>query len=55
MGLIQSSVGTIDIGLIKDEVNVAAPRRRPRVEMDLLSEKLADTVELAQVADPATS
>lgn len=44
---IRSLVLTINIGLIKDEANVEAPRRGPRVEMHLLSENLVDIVELA--------
>ena len=47
-------IGIVDIGLIKDETNVAAPRRGPRVDLQPLSENLADTVEQAQGADPAT-
>lgn len=51
---LHTPTGTVDIGLIRDEANVAALRRRPRVELQPLSEKLADTVELAQGADSAT-
>lgn len=45
----------MDIGLIRDEANVAKPRRGPRVELHPLSENLADTIELEQGADPANS
>lgn len=45
----------MDIGLIKDKAIVAAPRRRPRVYLQPLSDNLEDTVELAQRADLATS
>ena len=52
---ISSPVGTVDIGLIKDDSNVEALRRGPKVEMHPLSEKLVYTVEFAPGADPATS
>ncbi|TMX02501.1 hypothetical protein EJD97_021341 [Solanum chilense] len=45
--------GTMDIGLFKDEGNVAAAHRGPRIEVPSLKEYLADTVELAQVANLA--
>ena len=48
-------VGTVDIGLIRDEANVAATRRGPRVELHPVSENSAATIELAQGADPSTS
>ncbi|KAG5594966.1 hypothetical protein H5410_036198 [Solanum commersonii] len=35
--------GTLDIGLIRDEVNVAAPRSEPQVEVPPLGADLADT------------
>lgn len=44
-------VGTLDMGLIKDEANVVAPCRCRRIEVPPLSENSADTVELAQGAD----
>ena len=52
---IRSPVGTVDIGLIKDESNVAALQRGPKVEMHPLSVKLVYTVELAQGADSTNS
>ena len=36
--------GALDIGLIRDEANVAAPRREPQIEVPPLSSDLADTV-----------
>lgn len=52
---LRSSVGTVDTGLLKDESNVAAPWKGPRIEMSPLIKNLADNVELAQGADPVTS
>lgn len=46
---------TVEIDLIRDQANVAAPRRGSRVELQALSENLEDTVELVQGDDPATS
>lgn len=43
--------GTVDIGLIKDEANVAVPHRGSRIKVPPLSENLKDTVELAQRDD----
>ncbi|KAG5600404.1 hypothetical protein H5410_031774 [Solanum commersonii] len=40
--------GALDIGLIRDEANVAAPRREPQVEVPPLSTDLADPVGQAQ-------
>lgn len=45
-----SLAGIVDIGLIKDESNLVAPWRGPRVEMYPLSENLIVTVEFAQWA-----
>lgn len=39
----------VDIGLIKDEANVAAPRRRP------MSENFVEMVDLDQGVDTSTS
>ncbi|KAG5599196.1 hypothetical protein H5410_030566 [Solanum commersonii] len=44
--------GTLDIGLIRDEANVASPRREPHVEVPLLGADLVDTVGQAQGIDP---
>ena len=46
--------GIVDIGLIKDEVNVTAPQRGPKVDLQQLSEYLAYTVVKAHEADHAT-
>ncbi|KAG5590166.1 hypothetical protein H5410_040680 [Solanum commersonii] len=43
--------GALDIGLIRDEENVAAPRREPQVEVPPLGTDLADTVGQAQGDD----
>ncbi|KAG5579965.1 hypothetical protein H5410_050592 [Solanum commersonii] len=43
--------GALDIGLIRDEANIAAPRREPQVEIPLLDTDLADTVGQAQGND----
>ena len=53
--MIRSLVGTFDIGLMKDKANTKAPHRCIIIEMHPLSENLADTVELAEGADLATS
>ena len=53
--VLRTLTGTVDIGLIMDEANMAVPRRGPRVDLQPPSENLADTVDLAQVADSATS
>ena len=44
--------GALDIGLIRDEANVAAPRREPQIEVPPLVPDLADTVGQAQGGDP---
>ena len=36
--------GALDIGLIRDEANVAAPRREPQIEVPPLGADLADTM-----------
>ncbi|KAG5605841.1 hypothetical protein H5410_027333 [Solanum commersonii] len=43
---------TLDIGLIRDEANVAAPRRDPQIEVPFLGANLANTVGQAQGGDP---
>lgn len=45
----------VDIGLITDEANVAAPWHGPELILQPLSENLADTVELDQRDDPPNS
>ncbi|KAG5595736.1 hypothetical protein H5410_036968 [Solanum commersonii] len=44
--------GTLDIGLIRDKANVAAPRREPQIDVPPLGTDLADTVGQAQGSDP---
>lgn len=46
--VLRTPTRTVDIGLIRDEANEAAPNRGLRVEVQLLGENLADTVEQAQ-------
>uniref|UniRef100_M1DPU4 Integrase core domain containing protein n=1 Tax=Solanum tuberosum TaxID=4113 RepID=M1DPU4_SOLTU len=45
--------GALDIGLIRDEANVATPRREPQDEVPPLGVDLADTVGQAQGDDPS--
>ncbi|KAG5610245.1 hypothetical protein H5410_021526 [Solanum commersonii] len=45
--------GALDIGLIRDEANMAAPRREPQVEVPSLGVDLADTVGQAQGGNPS--
>uniref|UniRef100_M1D9C2 Integrase core domain containing protein n=1 Tax=Solanum tuberosum TaxID=4113 RepID=M1D9C2_SOLTU len=45
--------GALDRGLIRDEVNVVAPRREPQVEVPPLGADPADTVGQAQGGDPS--
>ena len=52
--VLRTPVETVDIGLIRDEDNVAAPRRGPRVELQSKNENLVDMVELSQAAHLAT-
>uniref|UniRef100_M1DLL2 Integrase core domain containing protein n=1 Tax=Solanum tuberosum TaxID=4113 RepID=M1DLL2_SOLTU len=47
----QSTDRVLDIGLIRDEANVAAPRREPQVEVPPLGADLADTMGQAQGGD----
>uniref|UniRef100_M1DS39 Integrase core domain containing protein n=1 Tax=Solanum tuberosum TaxID=4113 RepID=M1DS39_SOLTU len=44
--------GTLDIGLIRDKANMAAPRREPQIEVPPLGADLADTMGQAQGGDP---
>uniref|UniRef100_M1DW87 Integrase core domain containing protein n=1 Tax=Solanum tuberosum TaxID=4113 RepID=M1DW87_SOLTU len=48
-----SGTKTLDIGLIRDKANVAAPRREPEVEMPHLGANLVADVEQMQCEDPA--
>ncbi|KAG5599893.1 hypothetical protein H5410_031263 [Solanum commersonii] len=45
-------MGTLDIGLIQDEANVAAPRREPQVDVPPMGADLVDVVEQIQGDDP---
>lgn len=53
--VLRTPTGIVDIGLIRDEANVVAPQRGPRVHLKPLSENLMDTVELVQWVDLSTS
>ena len=52
---IKNPLGTVDIGLIRDEANELAPHKRPRPELPPLGLNLADTVAHAQAAMQAAS
>ena len=52
---LKSPLGSIDIVIIRDEANDLYPRRRPRQELPLLSENMADTLAHARTATQATS
>ena len=41
---LKTLLGTVDIGLIRDEANEFAPRRGPHLELPPLGDNLADTV-----------
>ena len=45
---LKTPLGTVDIGLIKDEANELAPRRGPCPELPPLGDNLADTVSQAR-------
>ena len=47
---LKTPLGTVDIGLIRDEANGLAPRRGHRPEVPPLGENLADTVAHARTA-----
>ena len=53
--VINTAPSTVDIGIIWDEANELSPTRGPRPEVQPLGENLADTIEQAQAANPATS
>ena len=52
---LKTPLGTVDIGLIKDEANELAPCRGPRPELPPLSENMADTVAQARMDTQAAS
>ena len=41
---LKTPLGTVEIGLIRDETNELAPRRGPRPELPPFGDNLADTV-----------
>ena len=52
---LKTSLGTVDIGLIKDEVNELDPRRGPHSELPPLGENLDGTVAHVETATQAAS
>ena len=52
---LKTPLGTVDIGLIRDEANELAPRRGPHPELPLLVDNLADTVAQARTATQEAS
>ena len=47
---VKTPMGTIDVGLMRDEANELAPRRGSRQEVTPLGENLADTIVHARMA-----
>ena len=47
---LKTPLGTVDVGLIRDEANELAPRKRPHPEITPLANDLADTVAHARTA-----
>ena len=52
---LKTLLGTVDIGLIRDEANELDPRRGPHPELPPLGDNLADTVAQARTATQAAS
>ena len=52
---LKTSLGTVDIGLIRDEANEFAPRRGPRPELPPLGYHLPDTVAHARTSTQSAS
>ena len=52
---LKTPLGTVDVGLIRDEANELAPHRGPNPELPPLSDNLADTVAQARTATQAAS
>ncbi|TMW99987.1 hypothetical protein EJD97_001564 [Solanum chilense] len=52
---LKTPLGTVDIGLNKDETNELAPRRGPRPELPPLGDNLADTVAQARTSTQSAS
>ena len=50
---LKTLLGTVDIGIIRDEANELAPRRGPRLELPPLGDNLADTIAHARTATQA--
>ena len=53
--VLHTFTGIVDIDVIRDDANVAAPRRGPRFDMQPLGENLADMIEQPKGADHTTS
>lgn len=53
INVLRTSTGIVDIDLIKDEANEAAPNTGPRVGVQPLGENLSNMVEQVQGADQA--
>uniref|UniRef100_M1E1D4 Integrase core domain containing protein n=1 Tax=Solanum tuberosum TaxID=4113 RepID=M1E1D4_SOLTU len=49
------AIGTLDIGLIQDAANIAAPRRGPQIDVPALGADLVADVEQMQGEDPTPS
>lgn len=43
--VLYTPTGSVDISIIRDDANEAAPRRGTRIDVQTLGENLADTVE----------
>ena len=52
---LKTPLGTVNVGLIRDEANELDPRRGPRPELPPLVDDLADTVAQARTATQAAS
>ena len=52
---LKTPLGTVDVGLIRDEANELALRRGPRPELPPLADDLADTVAQARTATQAST
>ena len=52
---LRTPLGTVDIGLIRDEANELVPRREPSPELPSLGDNLADKVAQARMAMQAAS
>ena len=52
---LKTPLGTVDIGLIRDEANELVPRREPSPELPSLGDNLADTVAQVRTTTQAAS